>query len=112
MVVRRRNTWSRHGDQRPLGERWKETAGKLNKLGGMVGGPICETKLDEMEREIKRLTPAPKYGIPIIAEAGREFSNTVRRFCEIHGDLLKSQKKIDSKSARDRRASNSRRHYR
>ena len=47
----------------------------------------------QMEREIKRLTPAEVWD-PITVEAGREFSNTVRRFCQIHDDLLKSQKKI------------------
>ena len=46
-----------------------------------------------MEGEIKRLTPAPKWD-PIIAEAGREFINTVRRFCELHGEVLKSQRMI------------------
>jgi hypothetical protein len=94
MVSGVQQTWSRHGDQRPLAIRWKESADKLHALGATVGGPISETKLDELEREIKKLTAPPAWD-PAVAEAGNEFSATVRRYTTIFDQIKKQQAQLE-----------------
>jgi hypothetical protein len=95
MVSAVQQTWSRHGDQRPLEIRWRETGDKLVALGGRIIAPMCETNLDQMERECKRLTPpAPIYN-PAVAAAGNEFEATVRRYQAIFDQIKKEQRQLE-----------------
>jgi hypothetical protein len=94
MVSAVQQTWSRHGDQRPLEIRWRETGDKLVALGGRIIAPMCETNLDQMERECKRLAPSPTYN-PAVAAAGNEFDATLRRYAAIFDQIKKEQRQLE-----------------
>lgn len=94
MVSGVQQAWSRHGDQRSLEVRWRETGDKLVALGGRIIAPMCETNLDQMERECKRLAQPPVYN-PAVAEAGREFEATVRRYQAIFDQIKKEQRQLE-----------------
>jgi len=87
-------TWNVHGDQRSLDERWDAAAAKLIRLGGVVTGPKTEPVLADMQDEIKRLTPSPVWDAAV-AEAGREFEATVRRYQTTHDDLIKQKRELE-----------------
>jgi hypothetical protein len=52
-------TWAVPGDIRPLSQRFDLAAAELRRLGGTPIFPATEIALQQMQKEIARLTPKP-----------------------------------------------------
>ena len=95
MVSGVQQAWSRHGDRRGLPERWKETADTLVRLGGTISGPMSEVGIDQMTREIVRLTPKASPDDPAFMAAKREFYDLKAVYNSLVFEIREAKKKLD-----------------
>src|SRR5271156_5527212 len=88
--------WSRHGDQRSLDERWAEATARLLKLpGGKISSVKSEVGLDELTREIKRLSPVVSPDDPVWKAARRELFDVMAAYATLTHGIRELQRVLE-----------------
>jgi hypothetical protein len=86
--------WAVVGDRRSLASRWEIAASQLVKYGGVVGGPMSESVLADMQAEIERLRPVPAWDQRLV-DAQVDFKQEVTQHQRLRDEILKEQRGLE-----------------
>jgi hypothetical protein len=94
-------SWHTMAGGAPLEIRWRETADRLAKLGGVAAVPISEQAVAQMEAEIARLTPAEPAAPrddPLLEKAAGEFDFAAKHYRNLFVKIEQRRKQLSKPS--------------